>query len=50
MEDVFNVGWASPGLDRRGHIGYAAQPGLDPFGRDVFTWPDGPRPHGRRGH
>ncbi len=37
MEDVFKVGQASPGLDGRGHIGYAAQPGLAPFGRDVFT-------------
>ena len=37
MEDLFSVGWAFPGLDHRGHIGYAAQPGLAPFGRDVFT-------------
>ena len=37
MEDLFDVGWASPGLDGDGHIGYAAQPGLAPFGSDVFT-------------
>ncbi len=37
MEDLFAVGSASPGLDGEGHIGYAAQPGLVPFGRDVFT-------------
>jgi hypothetical protein len=47
MEDLFSVGWAFPGLDHRGHIGYAAQPGLAPFGPDVFTWPNGP--HARRG-
>jgi Phosphoesterase family len=54
MEDLFNVGHASPGLDGEGHIGYAAQPGLAPFGRDVFNNPDGPYthggPHGHRGH
>jgi hypothetical protein len=27
----------STGLDGSGHIGYAAQPGLAPFGSDVFT-------------
>ena len=32
-------GLAAPGLDGHGHIGYAAQPGLAPFGRDVFTNP-----------
>ena len=37
MEDLFSVGSAAPGLDRRGHLGYAAQPGLAPFGADVFT-------------
>ena len=37
MEDLFSVGSASPGLDGRGHLGYAAQPGLAPFGPDVFT-------------
>jgi hypothetical protein len=47
MEDLFGVGHASPGLDHLGHIGYAAQPGLAPFGRDVFNRPRGPR-HGRR--
>ena len=41
MEDLFNVSWASPGLDGDGHIGYAAQPGLAPFGPDVFTNPRG---------
>jgi Phosphoesterase family len=57
MEDLFNVGSAAPGLDGQGHIGYAAQPGLAPFGRDVFNNPQGPfaRPghhhhHQRRGH
>jgi hypothetical protein len=53
MEDLFNVGHASPGLDGEGHIGYAAQPGLAPFGRDVFNNPDGPyghHPHGHGGH
>jgi hypothetical protein len=37
MEDLFNVSPASPGLDGKGHIGYAAQPGLAVFGPDVFT-------------
>lgn len=37
MEDLFNVKSAAPGLDGEGHIGYAAQPGLAPFGSDVFT-------------
>src|SRR5205807_2037149 len=32
---------ASRGLDGLGHIGYAAQRGLAPFGRDVFTRPQG---------
>jgi hypothetical protein len=52
MEDLFNVGdgrdWArlpagtvSGGLDGLGHLGYAAQPGLEPFGRDVFNNPAG---------
>ena len=54
MEDLFNVGHASPGLDGMGHIGYAAQPGLAPFGRDVFNNPGGPYGHdghhGRWGH
>jgi hypothetical protein len=27
----------STGVDGAGHLGYAAQPGLDPFGTDVFT-------------
>ncbi len=37
MEDLFSVREASPGLDGEGHIGYAAQAGLAPFGKDVFT-------------
>jgi hypothetical protein len=41
MEDLFNVKSASPGLDKKGHIGYAAQPGLAPFGKDVFNNPKG---------
>ena len=41
MEDLFNVAETSPGLDGDGHIGYAAQPGLAPFGRDVFNNPAG---------
>jgi hypothetical protein len=52
MEDLFLVGRDSRGLDGRGHLGYAAQPGLAPFGRDVFTNPEGPdhHDHGRHGH
>ena len=42
MEDLFDVADASPGLDGDGHIGYAAQPGLAPFGPDVFNNPHGP--------
>ena len=52
MEDIFNVGaghdhsalpagTVSGGLDGQGHLGYAAQPGLRGFGRDVFNNPDG---------
>jgi len=37
MEDMFSVGRTSPGLDGRGHLGYAAQAGLADFGPDVFT-------------
>jgi hypothetical protein len=37
MEDLFDVRHASGGLDGRGHLGYAAQPGLAPYGRDVFN-------------
>jgi Phosphoesterase family len=48
MEDLFGVGWSSPGLDGEGHIGYAAQPGLVPFGPDVFTNAPGRRQRGRR--
>jgi hypothetical protein len=39
MEDLFGVAYNSPGLDGLGHIGYAAQPGLTPFGPDVFNRP-----------
>ena len=52
MEDIFDVaagsdytplspgaGTVSGGLDGEGHLGYAAQPGLRPFGPDVFTNP-----------
>ncbi|MGA8680258.1 MAG: alkaline phosphatase family protein [Acidimicrobiales bacterium] len=58
MEDIFDVsagddwtpltpgaGTVSGGLDGRGHLGYAAQPGLRPFGRDVFTNAPGFRHH-----
>jgi Phosphoesterase family len=41
MEDLFGVAHASPGLDGQGHLGYADQPGLAPFGRDVFNNPSG---------
>jgi hypothetical protein len=41
MEDLFGVASADPGLDGLGHIGYAAQPGLTPFGPDVFNNPTG---------
>ncbi len=54
MEDLFDVaagddwtplspgaGSVSGGLDGEGHLGYAAQPGLSPFGPDVFTNPSG---------
>jgi Phosphoesterase family len=41
MEDLFGVDTDSNGLDGFGHIGYAAQIGLKPFGRDVFNNPAG---------
>ena len=55
MEDLFDVsscsgtstdvtlpaGTVCGGLDGQGHIGYAAQTGLEPFGADVFTSPSG---------
>ncbi|HTA02862.1 MAG TPA: alkaline phosphatase family protein [Streptosporangiaceae bacterium] len=55
MEDIFNVksgddwtkltaGTVSGGLDGQGHLGFAAQPGLRPFGLDVFNNPFGLRP------
>jgi hypothetical protein len=48
MEDIFNVsaghdhtalpgGTVSGGVDGEGHLGFAAQAGLAPFGRDVFN-------------
>jgi hypothetical protein len=37
LEDIFQVKYSSPGIDGDGHIGYAAQSGLAPFGTDVFT-------------
>jgi hypothetical protein len=52
MEDLFQVnrgndwsplpaGTVSGGLDGLGHLGFAAQPGLRPFGPDVFSNPHG---------
>ena len=41
VEDLFDVSRASKGLDGDGHLGYAAQPGLAPFGDDVFNNPSG---------
>jgi Phosphoesterase family len=46
MEDLFAVSRKSKGLDGQGHLGYAAQPGLAPFGRDVFTNPSGKHKRG----
>ena len=48
MEDLFAVGSVSPGIDGGGHLGYAAQPGLAPFGHDVFNNPSGE--HGNSGY
>ncbi len=47
MEDLYGVGATAPGTDGQGHLGFAAQPGLAPFGTDVFnaeaaTTPSGP--------
>jgi hypothetical protein len=50
MEDLFNVDRGSPGLDGEGHLGYAAQPGLAPFGPDVFNYPQGHHDHPRGHH
>jgi hypothetical protein len=38
MEDLFRIGAtaAIPGSDNAGHLGYAGQAGLVPFGRDVY--------------
>jgi hypothetical protein len=49
MEDLFQVSRRAKGIDGKGHLGYAAQPGLAPFGRDVFTNPSGKHPRKRRG-
>jgi hypothetical protein len=49
MEDLFDVVRGSRGLDGQGHLGYAAQPGLAPFGRDVFNRPNGPNGQPRSG-
>jgi hypothetical protein len=46
MEDLFGVAYKSPGLDGLGHIGYAAQPGLAPFGPDVFNNANAPSSDG----
>jgi hypothetical protein len=46
MEDLFDAKKGSAGLDGQGHLGYAAQPGLAPFGDDVFTNPAGHPAHG----
>jgi Phosphoesterase family len=35
LEDIFGI--TSGGVDGSGHLGFAAQPGLAPFGSDVFT-------------
>ncbi len=37
LEDLFSVAKASPGLDGKGHLGFAAQTGLKAFGKDVFN-------------
>ena len=47
MEDLFGVAARSRGLDGQGHLGYAAQPGLAPFGLDVFNNPLGRRTRAR---
>ncbi len=41
LEDIFQLRYSSPGIDGQGHIGFAAQKGLAPFGSDVFTEPVG---------
>ena len=37
LEDLFKVAKAAPGLDGKGHLGFAAQTGLKAFGSDVFN-------------
>jgi hypothetical protein len=49
IEDLLDVSRDSSGLDGNGHLGYAAQPGLAPFGSDVFTNPGG-EPMDSRGY
>lgn len=39
MEDLFRVN--KGGTDGHGHLGYAAMPGLRPFGPDVYNNPSG---------
>jgi hypothetical protein len=41
LEDIFQVQGSAPGIDGQGHLGFAAQQGLAPFGSDVFTNPAG---------
>ncbi len=41
LEDIFQVRGTAPGIDGQGHLGFAAQKGLAPFGSDVFTNPAG---------
>ena len=53
IEDLFGVAHACTqavcrGLDGSGHLGYAAQIGLVPYGPDVFTRPNGPPARQRR--
>jgi hypothetical protein len=61
VEDIFGVsgghdhaalpaGTVSGGLDGEGHLGYAAQPGLAPFGPDVFNNAHGGGSGGGPGH
>jgi hypothetical protein len=50
MEDLFSVQSTSTGLDGLGHLGYAAQPGLAPFGPDVFNNPEGPQNDNAQGN
>ena len=42
MEDLFGI--TTGGSDGHGHLGYAGQAGLQPFGTDVFNNPSGTNP------